>query len=138
MKKLLAVAMMAGWISGCESMHQSVPSASLNPGVKAKLHANIEVGEKIQGASTAYVVLGFFTFGDTQYADGVDYGVSGFSGFLDAYGSAKSAAAYKATVLNNVDVIVAPRYVIEEQNYLLFKRIDVVVDGYRGTIQTIH
>lgn len=132
---LLAVTI---FCAGCESTHRLTASAPLSANLKtAPLKANITVGEKIQGNATTYTVLGLFKFGDNEYADGVDYGVSGFASFFDAYGDAKSAAAYKATTSHNADVIIAPRYVIKEKNYFFYKRVDVLVEGYRGTIATI-
>lgn len=78
--------------------------------------------------------------GDTQFADGVSYGgasAGGLSGMLDPVSAVKSAAAYKAVKSSGADLIIAPRYEVTEQDYFIFKKVDVTVKGNKGNIRSI-
>lgn len=77
--------------------------------------------------------------GDTQFADGVTYGggEGGFALGLDPVASAKSAAAYKAVKASGADVIVAPRYEVNVQDYFVFKTVNVSVTGKKGSVTSI-
>lgn len=72
-----------------------------------------------------------------DFVDGITYGGSqGFSLFTDdLIEKAKSAAAYDAIVPNQVDVLVAPQYIIKVQTFLgVWKKVTVLVTGYMGKI----
>lgn len=119
-------------VTGCSTVDKSHTYAPLDVSLTSALDANIDVDttQKIRGTSTAGYLLGFIkTDGDVQYVDG--YGGSG------RVGTVKSAAAYKAIQSGNGDVLVAPQYKVKTDNYLLFTRITVDVEGYRGKITSI-
>lgn len=144
MKKLwmsAAVAAVIGITSGCTSYSISQPVAPVAGDVKADLKANVSVGEKISGHSQINVLFGFIKFGgDSQYADGVTYGgESGGLGLasLDPVAGAKAAAAFKAVKSSGSDLIVAPRYEVSVNDYVIFKKVDVKVTGNKGSIQSI-
>lgn len=141
MKNFLVVMclLMAGAMTGCSSMNMSASSMPLTAPIETDVKADVKVGEKITGQSSITQVL-FFTLGaDKEFADGVAYGGSSGSSLLfgGAVGNAKAAAAYKAITASGADLIVLPRYTVKEDNYLLFKKIDVTVEGYKGTINSV-
>ena len=93
-----------------------------------------------KSASSA-VLFGMLKLGgDSKFADGVTYGggEGGFALGLDPVSSAKAAAAYKAVKASGADVIVAPRYEVDVQDYLVYKAVNVKVTGQKGTISSIH
>lgn len=141
LKKLFVatIILMAGAITGCSSMNMSSNSMPLTAPVETNVKADIQVGQKITGQSSVTKVL-FFTLGaDKEFADGVAYGGSQGSSlpFGDPVSNAKASAAYKAVKSSGADVIVLPRYTVKTQNYFLFSKIDVTVEGYKGTIKSV-
>ncbi|SEL60039.1 hypothetical protein SAMN05216214_1156 [Atopomonas hussainii] len=127
-------------LTGCASQNYSQPSAPLNGDVKTNLKADVAVGEAINGESSVNILFGVFKLGgDTQFADGVTYGGGdgGFALGLDPVAAAKSAAAYKAVKSSGADLIVAPRYEVSVQDYMLYKTVNVKVTGNKGTIKAI-
>jgi hypothetical protein len=134
MKKILALSVFAlVGLAGCSTMNQSAPSNYAGPSVSSCLKAETEVGDTITGSSTTTRILGIFKFGDSEFADGVGYGIGGFSlGFSDAE-DAKSAAAFKAIKQANADTVVAPKYVVSEYNFLgLYKTTSATITGKAG------
>ncbi|GGC61867.1 hypothetical protein [Marinobacter halophilus] len=146
MKKVLIASglVLAGALSGCSSLNTSAPSLPLTGGVTTDIKADIEIGEKITGKSSVTQLFGLLTLGaESEYADGISYGVNGTaSSFLPIGGASltekvKAAAAYNAITESGADVIVAPRYTVKEEGYGFFGTIDVTVEGYKGTIKSI-
>lgn len=142
--KMLALSTLIATASGCVSYHQSQPTSPIDSTVVANLKADIAVGETISGQSSVNVLFGVLKFGgDSQFADGVTYGYgdqsgAGLSGLgLDPVSAVKSAAAYKAVKSSGADLIVAPRYEVNEENYFIFKKVSVTVKGNKGNIQSI-
>lgn len=136
--KLAAVAGLFALLTGCSSYNASQPTSALVGTVESSVKADITVGEKISGEATANVLFGVFKWGEgDHYADGVSYGAGGALSFADASASVKSAAAYNAVKASGADLIVAPRYEITTQSYGVFKKIHVVVTGYKGTIASV-
>lgn len=128
---ILAVSALA--LTGCSTVDKSHNYAALDVSLVGALDADIDVDitRKVMGTSTAGYLLGFIkTDGDAKFADG--YGGRGH------VGTVKSAAAYKAIQSGNSDVLLAPQYSVRTQNYLLFKRVTVDVEGYPGKITSIH
>jgi hypothetical protein len=145
LKKLLIVSSLvfAGALTGCSSLNTSAPSLPLSGSVATDVKADIEVGEKITGQSSATKVLIFTIGAETEYADGIAYSAGGRGGSLLPFAapnpveSVKSAAAYNAIQASGADVIVAPRYIVKQNDYVVFGTIDVTVEGYKGTIKSI-
>lgn len=127
-------------LTGCSSLHTSQPNATLNATINANFKANIDVGESITGKSEVTTIFGIFTFGDSKFSDGVNYGVNS-GGFASMLGGtveeAKSAAAYNAVSNSKADLILLPRYTIEENSYFFFKTTTVSVVGNKGTLRSI-
>ncbi|ERI50846.1 hypothetical protein EA796_11950 [Pseudomonas sp. AOB-7] len=127
-------------LTGCASQNVSQPAVPLNGTVKTNLQADVKVGEPISGQSSVNILFGVFKLGgDTQFADGVTYGggEGGFALGLDPVASAKSAAAYKAVKASGADVIVAPRYEVNVEDYFVYKTVNVSVTGHKGTVTAI-
>ena len=146
MKKLWMSAGLATLIattSGCVSYNMSQPSAPLEGVVKSDLKADVKVGETISGESSTNILFNFFAFGgDTQFADGVVYGGGAGGGGLalpipDPISTTKAAAAYKAVKSSGADLIVAPRYEVNVEDYFIFKKVAVKVTGNKGSISSI-
>ena len=142
MKKLATVAAISAFalLTGCASQNISQPAVPLNGTVGTDLKADVKVGETISGESSVNILFNVFKLGgDTQFADGVTYGggEGGFALGLDPVASAKSAAAYKAVKASGADVIVAPRYEVNVQDYFVYKTVNVSVTGKKGTVTSI-
>ena len=143
MKKALIAStlLVAGAMSGCSSLNVSSNPVPLHGSVTTDIKADIEVGEKITGKSSATKILFFTMSDDSEYADGMTYGNGGGSGLglggLDPVSAVKSAAAYDAIKTSGADVIVAPRYIVKKNDYLVYGTIDVTVEGYKGTIRSV-
>ncbi|MFJ4144232.1 hypothetical protein [Pseudomonas sp. NPDC089734] len=144
MKKLwmtAAVATLIATTSGCVSYNVSQPAAPLEGVVKTDLKADVKVGGAISGESSTNILFKFLSFGgDNRFADGVSYGgASGGGGLFlpDPVSATKAAAAYKAVKSSGADLIVAPRYEINVQDYFIFKKVNVKVTGNRGSINSI-
>ncbi|MDX5628179.1 MULTISPECIES: hypothetical protein [unclassified Brenneria] len=136
--KLAAAAFAVSLLAGCSSYNTSQPTSALVGNVESTVKADIQVGEKIQGEATANVLMGFIKWGEgNNYVDGVSYGTGGALSFADASASVKSAATYNAVKAAGADLIVAPRYEVTTQDYGVFKKIHVVVRGYKGTITSV-
>ncbi len=146
MKKVLIASSLifAGALTGCSSLNTSAPSLPLSGAVSTDVKADIEVGEKITGQSSATKVL-FFTLGaESEYADGVAYSAGATNGgsalpfaMPNPVESVKAAAAYNAIQESGADVIVAPRYTVQQDDYVVFGTINVTVEGYKGTIKSV-
>ena len=127
-------------LTGCASQNVSQPTAPLNGTVDTDLKADVKVGESISGQSSVSILFNLFKLGgDSQFADGVTYGGSegGFALGLDPVASAKSAAAYKAVTASGADLIVAPRYEVNVEDYFVYKTVKVKVTGKKGTVTAI-
>ncbi|RON68807.1 hypothetical protein [Pseudomonas fluorescens] len=138
--KLISLSAVIATASGCTSYNISQPSSPIDSQVKAELKADVTVGEAISGQSSVNILFGVLKFGgDTQFADGVSYGGDSGAGLglLDPVSAVKSAAAYKAVKSSGADLIVAPRYEINEDNYFVFKKVSVTVKGNKGLIRSI-
>lgn len=135
-----AVATLIATTSGCVSYNMSQPTAPISGSVSADLKANVKVGEKITGESSTNILFGWLSVGgDTQFADGVTYGGAGGSAFSlpDPISAVKAAAAYKAVKSSGSDLIVAPRYEVNVEDYFIFKKVNVKVTGNKGSIDSI-
>ena len=146
MKKALAIligaVLVAALATGCATKHISQYSSPLEVELKTAVTPQVTVGGPIEGTAVLQRIL-FFTFGASQFADGVDYGLTAaptglFGGlFGDSLAVGKAAAAYKACTANKADVILAPRYIIDSEDYLVYQKSTYKVMGYKGTLTGI-
>lgn len=147
--------------SGCISHNANTASAPLQVRLTAnELKADVAVGDKISGQAKITYFLGI-PFGSTnKYADGVlydgsvitqggvynpyspqaqDFFASLFSLFVgNIQQEAAAQAAYDAISKSNADIIIAPRYVLDVQDFWIVKNVEAQVTGYKGTIKSIH
>lgn len=143
MKNALIVSsiLLAGTLTGCSSLNVSSSPVPLHGTVSTDIKADIDVGEKITGQSSATKIFVFTLSDDSEYADGMEYGNGGGSAFglggLDPVAAVKSAAAYNAISASGADVIVAPRYTVKKNDYFVYGTIDVTVEGYKGMIKSV-
>jgi hypothetical protein len=127
-------------VTGCSTVHTSQYASPLLATVDAHLKANVEVGPKIAGSSSSTTLFGIFTFGPNKFADGVNYGFeTGGSGLfnLDCFAAVKSAAAYQAVTNSSSDLIIAPKYTVEYNNYFIFSTKNATVSGYKGVLKSV-
>tara|TARA_B110001452_G_scaffold63804_1_gene50542 strand:- start:265 stop:792 length:528 start_codon:yes stop_codon:yes gene_type:complete len=122
--------------------YQSSPVISRNIDLDP-IKADIKVDEtaKIKGQSTCSYFLIFRVSGDNSFADGIQYSTDASASPLQQLNPFKiirsgriakvrGAAAYKALSSGNYDVLVHPNYTTTIENYLIFKKYDVKVEGY--------
>jgi hypothetical protein len=141
MKSVLFVLLLITAIgtAGCSTVHTSQYASPVLATVDAHLKANVEVGPKIAGSSSSTTLFGIFTFGPNKFADGVNYGFETGGGFLnlDCFAAVKSAAAYQAVTNSNSDLIIAPKYTVEYNNYFIFSTKNATVSGYKGVLKGV-
>ncbi|MDD2636352.1 MAG: hypothetical protein PHW82_12750 [Bacteroidales bacterium] len=149
MKKVImifgAVLFSALLMTSCVSTNrgfQSSPVLSRNVELDP-IKADIKVDEKtkIKGESTSSYFLSFRISGDNTVADGINYSTdasaSPFSKLnplklaqAGRLNKVRGAAAYKALNTGDYDVLVHPTYTTTVENYLIFKKYIVKVEGY--------
>jgi hypothetical protein len=121
---------------------QSSPVISRNVQLDP-IKADIQVNEKtkLQGESSSAYFLIFRVSGDNTFADGINYSTDASASFLQQLNPLKlaqsgrlnkvrGAAAYKALSNGDYDVLVHPNYTTTVENYLIFKKYTVKVEGY--------
>lgn len=122
--------------------YQSSPVISRNVDLDA-IKADIKVNEtaKIKGQSTSSYFLMFRVSGDNSFADGINFSTDASASSFEKLNPLKiissgrlnkvrSAAAHKALSTGNYDVLVHPNYTTTIENYLIFKKYVVEVEGY--------
>jgi len=121
---------------------QSSPVLSRNVELDP-IKADINVNEKtkIKGESESTYFLIFRISGDDTFADGINYSTDASASPLSQLNPLKlaqagrlnqvrGAAAYKALSTGDYDVLVHPSYTTTVENYLIFKKYTVKVEGY--------
>lgn len=96
----------------------------------------VDAQQKISGKAYAVYLLGFLNiYDDTRYAKDVSYYQSKVRVYKDNPASQmKAAAAYKALKANDTDILLSPTYIIETNNYLLWKTITATVIAVKGDV----
>jgi hypothetical protein len=121
---------------------QSSPVISRNVQLDP-IKADIKVDEKskIKGESSSSYFLIFRVSGDNTFADGINYSTDASASLFSQLNPLKiaqagrlnkvrGAAAFKALSSGEYDVLVHPNYTTTVENYLIFKRYVVKVEGY--------
>lgn len=149
MKKLMTIfgSLLIGsmLITSCVTTNrgfQSSPVISRNVQLDP-IKADIKVDEKskLKGESSSAYFLIFRVSGDNTFADGINYSTDASSSLLSQLNPMKlaqagrlnkvrGAAAYKALSSGDYDVLVHPNYTTTVENYLIFKKYTVKVEGY--------
>ncbi len=159
MKKILVLTMAivaVSFMSGCQSTNASKvagPLGAITKTICATPDVEVNLKEQISGEATMQSVF-ILKWGATQFADGVSYNGAGgaiagepsmlaelFGALNSLTGGAveacKAAAAYDACQKANADVILTPNYVVTIDDFVIYKKINVKVTGYGGTIKGI-
>jgi hypothetical protein len=112
---------------------QSSPVISRNVQLDP-IKADLKVDEKskLKGESSSAYFLIFRVSGDNTFADGINYSSDESIRLFSAgrLKKARAAAAYKALSAGDYDVLIHPNYTTTVENYLLFKKYSVKVEGY--------
>ena len=139
MKGILLIAMLL--LGACANINKSYTAAPLKPVVNAPMNADVfvDTSKKITGyAYGGYLFNLFKLSGDNKYADGITYGANNSNTIFTLLGhveEVKAMAAYNALQGTGAEILVYPRYVIEESTWNPFwKSIKVKVIGYPGKV----
>lgn len=121
---------------------QSSPVVSRNVNLDP-IKADLEVNEtaKIKGKSSSSYFLIFRVNGDKTFADGINYSTDASASALSKLNPIKAiqtlrlnkvrgAAAYNALSSGDYDLLVHPNYTVTVENYIIFKKYTVSVEGY--------
>jgi hypothetical protein len=138
---ILGCFIVASVMTGCMSNHVSKVSSQpiRTEFEKVILIPDVTIGKEISGEASMNTLFGIFTWGASDFADGVNYGAitPGLIGGLEARGAVKAAAAYNACDANKADFIVAPSYTVNIQNYFVYSVEKATVKGYKGTLKGV-
>ncbi len=131
-------------------VNKSQPSSSVNFVVDAPMEADVDVDMTriLKGQATEAEIIGIRLQTNHNYLDGVTYGggEGAGGGFLGGFFSdgtidrAKAGAAFNALKKEkDVDVLVAPRYVVQQKKVFFgfYKKVTVEVTAYAGKIKRI-
>jgi len=149
MKKLITILgcfiLTSVFMTSCVSTNkgfQSSPVISRNVQLDP-IKADLKVDEKskLKGESSSAYFLIFRVSGDNTFADGINYSTDASSSLLSQLNPMKlaqagrlnkvrGAAAFKALSSSDYDVLVHPNYTTTVENYLIFKKYTVKVEGY--------
>lgn len=141
---LIVTALMGGCVTERATQPSAPPGSFAVESVSLDVDIDVDMNRRLSGEATEETLLWFITLKRPKsYAVNVRYSVDGSSlGFLSSlFGGAaermKAAAAYNA-VYGKADIIVAPEWVVEVEDYIVFSRTTARVSGYAGTIKEIY
>ena len=118
---------------GCSTYHQSFYQPSTQTSSYTLEVEKISDNEISGNASSSYIFGFLKVSGESEFADGITYG----SNDNGEYPELKSAAAYDAISKNNCSVLIAPRYIVETSNALIYRSVSVKVIGYPGRYKQV-
>ena len=144
-KKITKLSVLIISLSSCVTTNkgfQSSPVVSRNVELDP-IKADIKVNEtkRIKGESSSAYFLIFRVSGDKTFADGINYSTDASASLAQQLNplnlvqagrlnKVRGAAAYKALNTGDYDVLVHPNYTTTVENYLIFKKYIVSVEGY--------
>jgi hypothetical protein len=117
-------------MAGCTSLTETAKLAQ-GPVIMAiqpiQVVVDVDTTKTLTGVSQTTTILGFIRFGDHQFADypGISFGFGGPT-------KEKRAAIYKAMDGRELDVLVNPKFMIQERHAFIFRRTTVQVAGFGG------
>ena len=131
--RLLLCAAVVAAATGCTHLEQSVKLAegSLVLDIApVQVDVKVDTTRTLTGIDRTTWVLGVIRFGDRTTADfpGMPFGPG-------AVTREKRAAIYKALKDTEFDVLVNPKFIVEEQRAILFRRTTCLVAGYGGRFE---
>jgi hypothetical protein len=92
-----------------------------------KAHVEVDTTRTLQAVSKTKVILGVFRFGDREFAE--------YPGMIFQRGPGakeRKAAIHKALTGTDYDVMVNPKYIVQEKNRLFSRTVTVQVAGFGG------
>lgn len=114
MIRLLVLSLVALLGAGCASTHVAVPGGTPLGGMATS--ASYDVVSDAEGNAEGTVILGFIYLGDDER------GSIGFGGPISLVDPVESAAVYDAIAsVPGADAVIAPRFVNESTNYILWR-----------------
>ena len=133
-------------VTGCASTHINTASSPLGVVLEKPMYQpEMELGSKIEGEATIQRIL-FIKWGANKYAEDVDFGFvqSQFISstfipwmFEPDYTLGKRAASYDAIQKNGSDAILAPHYLIEDNDYIVYQKTNYKVSGIGAKIKSL-
>ena len=140
----IAAATLAGCVTERAEQHSAPPGSFGMGGAKFEVAVSVDMNTRLSGSATEETLLWFISLKRPKnYAVNVRYSDDGTTiSFLNSlFGGAaermKAAAAYNAAY-GKADIIVAPQWAVEVEDYVIFTRTTARVTGYAGTIEEIY
>jgi len=133
-------------VTSCSTTNSNHLSAPLSVGAEASpFKVSFDAGGKISGKVSATVLFGLTIDGPSSFSDAIAYNghtnnsyqFDNYFSILSPLNRLKAAAIYHAVTRNDADVIIAPTYIIKDQNYIFIRKVEVSVSGYKGTIKKV-
>ena len=133
---------------GCTNHHYSKPGFAVSAPCNARVKANLEIGQEVEGKGDATTILGFIRLPfSAEYADGVSYGAgqTASGGGIGAllFGpspsdsdKAKAIAAYNA-LKQDYDVILGARYHVVIDDFVVFVGTSATVKGWGAKVKSV-
>ncbi|MEY3011257.1 MAG: hypothetical protein RLZZ314_1899 [Bacteroidota bacterium] len=118
-------------VSGCTT--STVRSTQLAQGAAllaiepVKAHVVVDTTQTLQAVSQTKVILGIFRFGDREFAE--------YPGMIFQRGPGakeRKAAIHKALKGTDFDVMVNPKYIVQEKHRPFVRKVTVQVAGFGG------
>lgn len=146
MKKFFVLALAAAGCTlvstGCTSIEANRVGNQVAVKMDLRLDPKVEIkSKKISGTAAVHSILGFINWGVDSQAVGVNFGGSAAADFLSFIPSgenvARNGAVYNACFNNKADLLVAPQYILQKEDYIVYKVIRCQVTGFPGTIKSV-
>lgn len=123
-------------ISACSTINtndgcSTIPESEIKMPEYKVILERVKTPARVSGEASVHVLFGIFSWGPSAYADNTNFGeTQWFSTTRDA----KTAATYNACKENNVDVVLGAKYVLEQTNYFIYKKVKCSLSGYPARI----
>ncbi len=137
---LLAVGALAVVTTGCNSFETNRVGEQIDVKMELPVNPEVEAGkEMIAGKAKVHCLFGIFTWGVSKQAVGINYfnGYQGTSFFTSPADVARNGAAYNACVDANADLLLAPRYELDINDFFVYKSIDCKVKAFPGFLKAV-
>ncbi len=128
-------------MSGCATRNTSQGAYAPEVTVEKKYEAVIEKkAAAASGEATIYSLFGIFTWGVSNFADDSFVMRENNNSFLltiDPLAVAKQGAVYNACKTANSDMLLGAKYVINTNDYFVFKTINCKATGFPGVLKDV-
>ncbi len=129
------------FVTGCMTKNTSQGAYMADIKIEKTYQAVIDAQNKqVSGEATVNNLFGFITWGVSDFADEAFTKYQGgpmlfFT--LDAKTAAKQGATYNACEAANADMLLGAKYVIDTQDYIVYKRITCKATGTPANLKGI-